>query len=304
MTFERDFYEERRRKWRRSAFWRGFFLAVLLFVIVFTLAIFLPNGYPSGPQIARFEIYDVIYEDPERERLLSELAYNEDVAAVLLRIDSPGGTTVGAETIFANIRTISERKPVVVVMGEVAASGGYIAAIAGDYLIARGNTLTGSIGVIMEYPDVTGLMETVGVQMQTVRSSDVKGGSSPFRSATAAETAENEVLVNDAFQWFRGLVAERRNLDGADLDAVTTGGAFSGRQALQLGLIDAIGGEVEALGYLESLHPDFATLPVETWILETNAPIWTEFLASKVGITSLLSEIYPRQGQRLYSLAR
>ncbi|HSF91984.1 MAG TPA: S49 family peptidase, partial [Paracoccaceae bacterium] len=133
----------------------------------------MPNGYPSGPQIARFEIYDVIYEDPERERLLSELAYNEDVAAVLLRIDSPGGTTVGAETIFANIRTISERKPVVVVMGEVAASGGYIAAIAGDYLIARGNTLTGSIGVIMEYPDVTGLMETVGVQMQTVRSSDV-----------------------------------------------------------------------------------------------------------------------------------
>lgn len=304
MTFERDFYEERRRKWRRSAFWRGFFLAVLLFVIVFTLAIFLPNGYPSGPQIARFEIYDVIYEDPERERLLSELAYNEDVAAVLLRIDSPGGTTVGAETIFANIRTISERKPVVVVMGEVAASGGYIAAIAGDYLIARGNTLTGSIGVIMEYPDVTGLMETVGVQMQTVRSSDVKGGSSPFRPTTAAETEENEVLVNDAFQWFRGLVAERRNLDGADLDAVTTGGAFSGRQALQFGLIDAIGGEVEALGYLESLHPDFATLPVETWILETNAPIWTEFLASKVGITSLLSEIYPRQGQRLYSLAR
>ncbi|HSF92548.1 MAG TPA: S49 family peptidase, partial [Paracoccaceae bacterium] len=148
------------------------------------------------------------------------------------------------------------------------------------------------------------LMETVGVQMQTVRSSDVKGGSSPFRSATAAETEENEVLVNDAYQWFRGLVAERRNLDGADLDAVTTGGAFSGRQALQLGLIDAIGGEVEALGYLESLHPDFATLPVETWILETNAPIWTEFLASKVGITSLLSEIYPRQGQRLYSLAR
>jgi len=262
-SFERDFYEERRRKWRRSAFWRGFGVAAVIAIIIG--AIFAASGapgYPTGKHIARVYINGTIFDDLRRDALLREIEESEDVAAVVLRISSPGGSTTGSEILFENIRRIAEAKPTVAVLGEVAASGGYIAAIGADHIVARGNTITGSIGVIMEYPNVSDLLEELGVEMETIRSSELKAGISPFRDPTPASRAADEMMVDDAYQWFRSLVGERRKLSGAALDAVADGRVFTGRLALENGLIDSIGGESDALDHLESLDGDLAELDV------------------------------------------
>ncbi|MEO1065719.1 MAG: signal peptide peptidase SppA, partial [Actinomycetota bacterium] len=165
-----------------------------------------------------------------------------DARALVLRIDSPGGTVVGSEALYLALRRVAEEKPVVAVMGEVAASGGYVAAIAAEHIVARQNTLTGSIGVILEYPEISGLLDDLGVEVVTIRSSDVKGGASPLRELSPAERAAQERIVADANAWFRELVAERRGFRAAAIEVVADGSAFTGRMAVENGLIDAFGG--------------------------------------------------------------
>ncbi len=304
MSYERDYYEDRKKSWRRWAFWRGFGVAIVILVALVALIASFGDSRPSGPHVARYSITGIIFDDHARDLLFSELAENDDVKAVIIRIDSPGGTTAGSEALFNSIRKISAQKPVVAVLGEVAASGGYIAAIAADKSFALGNTMTGSIGVIMEYPNVTGLMETLGIEMQTVRSSDVKGGASPFRETTQAERAEEIAMVEESYQWFRGLVAERRGLDETALDVVAQGGVYSGRQAVENGLVDALGNEDDAIAYLESLDPAFTELTVESWLPETSPVGLIGLLGAKLGINPLLSGISPPSGPRLYSIKR
>ncbi len=306
MGFEIELYEERRRKWRRSAFWKGFAIASAIIIVFLVIVAAFMGGRknPTGPHIARFFLDDVIYDNSERDALFAEIAGNDDVKALVLRINSPGGTTAGSEALFDSLRKVAANKPVVAVMGEVAASGGYIAAISADYIIARGNTLTGSIGVIMEYPDVTALMDKIGIEMQTIRSSEIKGGPSPFRPLTEEARAEEMAMVEEANQWFRGLVSQRRDLLGQQLDAVATGGVFSGRQAVENGLVDAIGGEDEALAYLESLDPDLASFDVETWELPAADTSLLGALGLKMGINPLFNGLSGRSGPRLYSLKR
>lgn len=223
------------------------------------------TGHPTGRHIARVHIDGTIFSSRDMDKLLEDIKDSEDVAALILRINSPGGTTTGAEVLYQNIRKIADTRPVVAVLGEVAASGGYVAALAADNIIARGNTITGSIGVIMEYPNVTNLLDELGIEMETVRSSDIKGGASPFRDPTPASRAAEQAMIADAYEWFQGLVSERRDLTGIALDAVSDGRVFTGRQALKNGLIDELGGEDEALAYLESVDPNSVELPVETW---------------------------------------
>ncbi len=170
---------------------------------------------------------------------------------MLLRINSPGGTTAGSEALYEAIRHLAETRPVVAVLGEVAASGGYVAALGADHIVGWGNTLTGSIGVIMEYPDLTQVLDRLGIGWETVRSSELKAEPSPFRPTNPAARARDEALVAEGYAWFRGLVGERRGLEGAALDAVANGGVFTGRLALENGLIDEIGGERVALEWLE-----------------------------------------------------
>jgi len=300
-VFERDFYEERRRKWRRSAFWRGFGVAALLALVVLAIS-FRGDLATRGDQIARLEIGGVIFDDAERDELLAELAEKDSVRAVILRINSPGGTTVGSEALFESIRSVAAEKPVVAVLGEVAASGGYIAAIAADHVIGRGNTLTGSIGVILEYPDLTALIARLGIGVETVRSSELKAEPSPFRPTSPAARAVDEALVADSFAWFRGLVGERRNLTGADLDAVANGAVFTGRLALERRLIDAIGGEVEAVAWLESRDGGLIGLPVRDWAVQTERGFWGGILESIRSSGGILREISHLGGTKLYSL--
>ena len=297
----RDFYEERRRKWRRSAFWRGFFVALLL---VGGLIVWGALGAAGAMRehVARVDIAGLITDDPARDEMLRDIADSDSVRALVLRINSPGGTTAGAEALYAALRQIADEKPVVAVMSELAASGGYVAALAADHIIARGNTLTGSIGVIMEYPDLTQVMERFGVELQTVRSSELKAEPSPFRETNPEARALDEALVAESYGWFRGLVAERRGLAGAGLDAVANGAVFTGRLALENGLVDALGGEPEAMAWLESRSEAVGGLPVLDWKVERDEPLLVRLLGRAASTSGILGEISLSTTPKLYSI--
>jgi protease-4 len=300
-VLERDFYEARRRKWRRSAFWRGFLVAAVLALLI--------AGWAGSSaleaartQVARFEVSGIITDDPKRDALLDEIAESAHVKAVVVRINSPGGTTAGSETLYASLREIAAKKPVVAQLGEVAASGGYVAAIAADHIVGRGNTLTGSIGVIMEYPDLTKVMQRLGIGLETVRSSELKAEPSPFRPTNPEARAREEALVAESYRWFRGLVGERRGLDGPALDAVANGGVFTGRLALENGLIDEIGGEPEAIAWLESRDEGLADLPVRDWEVERERPLAGRILGQIAPSGGILGEISRWTSPMLYSI--
>lgn len=300
-----DQEKERRRKWRRSAFWKGFFVALAVLAVLLAVAS-RTTGDPAGrfgrSQIARYQIDGVIADDADRDRMLAEIAGDAGVRALILRINSPGGTTAGSEALFDSIRRIAASKPVVAQLTEVAASGGYIAAIAADHIVARGNTLTGSIGVIMEYPDFTQVMSRLGIGLETVRSSELKAEPSPFRPTNPEARARDEAMVQEGFRWFRDLVGERRGLAGDALDGVATGAVFSGRVALDARLVDEIGGEPEAIAWLESRDPSLTGLPVRDWEVESGGG-WLRGLVGAASTTGgILGEISRLTGPKLYSL--
>ena len=295
----RDFYEERRRRWRRSAFWRGFLVAA---VIAGVVAIFFSGGPEVSDEIARVSVEGLITDDPRRDEMLDRIAESGRIRAVVVRINSPGGTTAGSEALYATLREVAERKPVVAVMGELAASGGYITAIAADHIVARGNTLTGSIGVIMEYPDLTRVMDRLGIELETVRSSELKAEPSPFRPTNPAARALDQALVEEGYQWFRGLVGERRGLAGPALDRVANGAVFTGRLALENGLVDEIGGETEAVAWLESRDAGLKDLPVRDWEVEDDRSIWARLIAGMASTGGILGEISLLADPKLYSI--
>ena len=304
MSLEEELYEERRRKWRRSGFWRGVGFVILFFALAIGLAVFLRPEAQTGPHIARHEVFGVIFNDPARDALIAEMAEDADVAALIVYIESPGGTTVGSEALFEAIRTVAAEKPVVAVMGEIAASGGYIAGIAADHIVARGNTLTGSIGVIMEYPNFSDLLTDLGVEVETIRSSDVKGGASPFRDTNPVERAQQVALIDDSYAWFRDLVADRRDLAGPALDRVADGRVFTGRQALDVGLIDGLGAEDEALDWLESQDSALEGLPVRLREVEEDEDGFLDMVDDFLGASDFLPALTSGTGPRLWSIAQ
>lgn len=244
--------------WEGVTFWRV--LAVIVLIAAAGAAQKERFG-PAGPHVARIWVEGLIQGDPDRDALIEKLGRDENVKAILVRIDSPGGTIAGSEALYETLREAAGKKPVVAVLDEVAASGGYIAALGADRIISRGNTATASIGVLMQYPQVDGLLAKIGVEMHDIKSSPIKAEPDPFGPAPEKALEITRALVMDGYGWFRGIVGERRGLDEAQLDAVADGRVMSGRQALAAGLVDEIGGERDALAWLAAEHG--VTAPVE-----------------------------------------
>lgn len=210
----------------------------------------------AGDYIANIKINNVILEDDYRSEILAEVLKEDSIKAVIVDIDSPGGGIVGSEVLFSELQKIAAKKPLVVVMGSVAASGGYMAAIAADHIIAHNGTLTGSIGVLMQSAEITDLASKIGVKLHTYKSSPLKASPSPFEKANpAADRAINE-SIKDSAEFFFELVRERRGdkLNKNEIAKIFDGRVFTGRQALQVGLVDEIGGRQQALDYLLQVH--------------------------------------------------
>ena len=242
-------YEERKRL-RRSRFrWRVVAGLAILAVIAMVVARQKPE---LGPHIARYSVEGIITDDRARDKALKDIAENESVEALILSIDSPGGSVVGSEILYESIRKVSEKKPVVAVMRNVAASGGYMAAIAAEHIVARGNTITGSVGVIAQMPNAHQLLDRLGVSMLEVKSGPLKAQPSPFQPLDESVIDAKQEMVAESFDWFLNLVTERRTLSESAIEQVTAGGVFTGRQAKEIALIDSLGGEEEALAWLET----------------------------------------------------
>ncbi|MDR3500339.1 MAG: signal peptide peptidase SppA [Parvibaculum sp.] len=266
MSFDADALTDRRRLKRRLFFWRfGAVVAAAVALVV----LFSPDGLRfHRAQIARVEITGIITDDRDMQEMLGKLADDPAIKAVILSIDSPGGTTTGAEALYASVRKLAAKKPVVAVLGTLAASGGYIAAISADHIVARGNTLTGSIGVLFEWAQVAGLMDKLGVEMREVKSAPLKAEPNPFHKASPEAVAAMQDLISSSYDWFLGLVAERRKLDPATARKLGDGRVYTGWQAVKNGLVDEVGGEDEAIRWLakaRNVNPD---LPVEDWAPE------------------------------------
>jgi protease-4 len=180
-------------------------------------------------------------------------------------INSPGGTTTGGEAVYEAIRKVSAKKPVVAQFGTVAASAGYIAGLAADQIVARGNSITGSVGVIFQWAEFSDLLGKVGVKMHSVKSGPLKASPSPFEPADDASKAVAQEMIDDSFRWFLGLVSERRGVDATTVPGLKEGRIYSGREALTHKLVDRLGGEDEAQRWLEESRGVTKDLKIVDW---------------------------------------
>lgn len=264
MALDADDILDRRRLRRRMSIWRIAAISAIVGLLIAIVAEGTGGKLPAGDHLVRLEVLGLILEDRERDQAISELADEPNAKALIVFIDSPGGTTAGSEGLYIALRKLAEEKPVVAVLGSVAASGGYITAIGADHIVARRNTITGSIGVLFQHTEVSDLMDKVGVNVEMITSGGLKGKPSPFEPMDPEGREAIRDLILDSYRWFVGLVAERRDLTVAQATTLGDGRVFSGRMALEAKLIDAIGGETEALSWLADQHGVSATLPVRT----------------------------------------
>ncbi|WP_026608183.1 signal peptide peptidase SppA [Methylocapsa acidiphila] len=261
-----DYLVERRLLRRQVSFWRIAAFSVLV-LGVFALGLRLVGAEAPlrfTPHVARLSIEGVITGDRGTLKLIHDIEESE-AAAVLLSIESPGGTTAGAERLYDALRRLAAKKPVVAVVGTLAASGGYIAALGADQIVAQGTSLVGSIGVLVQYPNVAKLLETVGVKVEDVKSSPLKAAPNMFEPTSPEARAALASIVNDSYEWFKSLVKERRGMDDSQLAAVADGRVFTGRQGIALHLVDRLGGEREAIDWLEREKAVRKDLPVRDW---------------------------------------
>jgi protease-4 len=248
-------------------FWRVFALAILAVAMVGLY--FFNTGSDglsskSAPHIAKVRVEGTIFENDELLKRLKDVEDSDAVKGVILSVDSPGGTTAGGEAIYEAVRKLAMKKPVVSQVGTLAASAGYMIASASDHIVARQSSIIGSIGVLFQYPDISQLLANLGVKVETIKSSPLKAEPNFFNPASEEAKAMIHRMIIDSYDWFVGLVQERRKFTHEQVLALADGSVFTGRQAVANKLIDELGGEEKALGWLKTRGVD-DKLPVVEW---------------------------------------
>ncbi|MEO6380979.1 MAG: signal peptide peptidase SppA [Nitrobacter sp.] len=285
MPLESDVIVDRRRLRRKLSFWR---VASALIAIVAVVAVGV-YATPSGRRltgasaIERVNIEGLIRSDQNRVEALERLG-KSSAPAVIVHINSPGGTTAGSEQLYDALMRLKAKKPMVVVVEGLCASGGYIAALASDHIVAQQTALVGSIGVLFQFPNFTDLLKTVGVKVEEVKSSPLKAAPNGYEPTSPEARAALDALVKDSYAWFRTLVQNRRGMDDAQLDKVADGRVFTGRQAIGLKLIDQLGDEKTAIAWLVSAKNVKPDLPVRDFKLSPRFGDMT-FLRTAASVT-------------------
>ena len=251
--------------YRRSrGLWRVLAFVALAIAVVALLGRFALSNTPVGDHIARLVVDGTIATDPDRLEAISDLAEDDRVKAVIIAINSPGGTTAGGEELYEALGALRAKKPVVAVIKELGASAAYMTAIATDRIFARRLSIVGSIGVLYQHVNAGKLLETIGVDLDKVASGPLKAEPDLDEPMTGAPRASIAALVDDSFQWFVDIVAERRGLTRPETLALADGRIVTGRVGVEAKLIDQIGGELEAVAWLESDRDVPADLKVVT----------------------------------------
>jgi protease-4 len=272
MSLDADLIVDRRRMRRKLTFWRVLAFLVAIVAIIGIAATVARRSdlavVAGGDYIARIKITGLIRNDDERVEALDKLA-KSGVKGVVVHIDSPGGTTAGSEQLHNSLRLVAAAKPMVVVVDGLAASGGYIAAMSAEHIVAQQTSLVGSIGVLFQYPNFTEVLKTIGVKVEEIKSSPLKAAPNGFEPTSPEARAAIEALVKDSYAWFRDMVKDRRKMDDELLQRVADGRVFTGRQGVELKLVDELGNEKTAVDWLtkeKGLKPD---TPVRDWDLKS-----------------------------------
>jgi protease IV len=289
MSLDTDHIVDRRRMRRKLTFWRVVAVLIAIVAVVGIASMFRGSSaslvQSTSPQISRVTIRGIIRGDEDRLKALDSLANSRATRAVIVHIDSPGGTTVGSEELHDALRRVANKKPMVVVVDGMAASGGYIAAMAADHILTQKTSLVGSIGVLFQVPNVSHLLETIGVKVEEIKSSPLKAAPNGLEPTSPEARAAIESLVRDSYAWFKDMVKDRRKLDGEALDKVSDGRVFTGRQAIELKLADEIGQEREAIEWLAKTNNIDPKTPVRDWRL---TPRFNELSFIHLGTSALL----------------
>jgi protease-4 len=268
MSLDADNMIVRRKMRRRVSFWRAICIALGVVTLVALAYGSNGSGFNLGKRadhVARIRVEGMITGDTKTLDMLRKIEKAKQVKALLIHIDSPGGTTAGSEAIYERLRAIAKDRPVVAVMNTVAASGGYITAIAADHIVARGNTITGSVGVIFQWAQVEQLLSNIGIAMQERKSGEQKAEPNMFSEPSAETLAVTDEMIRDSFVWFTDLVQERRKLSAPQMTLISDGRVFTGRQALTAKLVDKLGGEDEAIDWLSTEHKISRDMKVVEW---------------------------------------
>jgi len=269
MSLESDVIVDRRRMRRKLTFWRvaAAVIAIAAIAVVGTRLWPGRSGtFTSSGSIARVTIEGLIRSDRDRVEALERLEKSQ-AAAVIVHINSPGGTTAGSEQLYDSLTSLKAKKPLVVVVEGLAASGGYITAIAADHIVAQQTSLVGSIGVLFQFPNFSEVLKTVGVKVETVKSSPLKAAPNGFEPTSPEARDALDALVKDSYAWFKNLVKVRRGMDDAQLETVADGRVFTGHQAVGLKLIDQLGDEKTAVAWLVEQKGVKKDLPVRDYKL-------------------------------------
>jgi len=285
LPFESDALIDRARLKRRLVLWRV--LAIAAGAVLVAVVLGRSMGPWDGPHIARLTVGGIIQEDSERERALDDLPEDSAAGALIVRIESPGGTVVGGEQLYRGLRRVAEKMPVVAVMDTFATSAGYMVALGADRIIAHEGTITGSIGVIYQTTNVQGLLEKLGITTEAIKSGELKAVPSPLEPITPKAREATRRVVLDIFDMFVDMVAERRGLERARVLELSDGRVYTGREALKAGLVDGLGGELEAIRWLEDERGVTQDLPVRDVEIRREDDLWRGLGSIITGKTSL-----------------
>ena len=261
MSLDTDLLLDRRRLKRRLNFWRV--AAVAAFAIAGLVAVAPKGAGIGGSHVVRINVRGVITEDRQLLDAVAALAKDSSVKAVIVAVDSPGGSVAGGESLRAALIRLAARKPLVAVMDGTAASAGYMVALPAARIFARDATLTGSIGVILQTGEVSGLLGKLGVTADAITSGPLKDQPSFTRPLTPQGRDYLHGLVDDLYDQFVTMVADARHMDKARVKELADGRAYTGRQAVALGLVDQIGGEIEAKDWLKDNRQVPTSTPVQ-----------------------------------------
>jgi protease-4 len=266
MSHDADSIVDRRRLRRKLTFWRVLAVIAVVASLGTLAAIYSGKTFTStaSAHVARVNIGGLIRNDRDRLKMFDEIS-KSGAKAVILSIDSPGGTVAGAEALYHAIRRLAEKKPVVAVVDGIGASGAYIVALASDRIFAPRNALIGSVGVIFQYPNFGEALKHLGISVEEIKSSPLKAAPNGYTPTSPEARAAIMSLVEDSYGWFKGLVRERRSLDDAQLKTAADGRVFTAHQALPMHLIDQIGDEKAARDWLAKNKGISKDLPLRDW---------------------------------------
>ena len=264
---------------------------ISIVVAIFFFVILISDNRYKKPHIAKVTIDNIITQDSFRYEKLEELSQNKNTKAVIVFINSPGGTVVGGETLYKSIKNIAQQKPIISVMGEVATSAAYMASLGSNYIFAQEGTITGSVGVLVLSSEFTELAKKIGISTEVIKSGDLKASPSPLEKMTPKAREQMEKIVQEISKNFINLVKKERKLNNNKTQLISDGRIFTGQSALQIGLIDSIGNIKEAKEYLKIEH-NIDMLPILNMEIIKKEKMIEKFLSlftNKINASKLLN---------------